>query len=297
MEFLNPIWSHQVVPRVTSVYPYANALGLYLAPIIILLGVYLKSLLKDKGKLYQIVALIVVIIMSLASIIFSRTEGAMLGVLAGSILFFALSSRRGLWLTAVVLALGLVAIVSVPSWRSVAWEKVSLSDLSGEIRQAQWLETKQMLMASPVNFIFGVGLNNYPVRVLPFHQEGIFYNFDKLPYEEFRNNLVNGSYLYKRAYWKPVQIYQYPHNIILNFWTELGILGVALMLWLLARFFYLSLKIYYQHRDVLALGLASAMVTVLVHGLVDVPYFKNDLAVLWWILFAILAVIKLDYDY
>jgi len=29
------------------------------------------------------------------------------------------------------------------------------------------------------------------------------------------------------------------------------------------------------------------MVVVLIHGLVDVPYFKNDLAILFWIVYAL----------
>ena len=30
---------------------------------------------------------------------------------------------------------------------------------------------------------------------------------------------------------------------------------------------------------------------ILVHGLVDVPYFKNDLSVSWWILFGLSIVL------
>ena len=41
------------------------------------------------------------------------------------------------------------------------------------------------------------------------------------------------------------------------------------------------------------LGLMGAMVTIIVHGLVDVPYFKNDLSVLFWILIAMLSLISL----
>ena len=29
------------------------------------------------------------------------------------------------------------------------------------------------------------------------------------------------------------------------------------------------------------------MITILVHGLVDVPYLKNDLAILFWIIFGL----------
>ena len=35
------------------------------------------------------------------------------------------------------------------------------------------------------------------------------------------------------------------------------------------------------------------MITMTVHGLVDVPYFKNDLACLFWILIAMSAILRI----
>jgi O-antigen ligase len=35
---------------------------------------------------------------------------------------------------------------------------------------------------------------------------------------------------------------------------------------------------------------AFALLEMFIHGLVDVPYFKNDLSVITWILFAIICV-------
>jgi hypothetical protein len=36
----------------------------------------------------------------------------------------------------------------------------------------------------------------------------------------------------------------------------------------------------------------SAMTVLFVHGLVDVPYFKNDLSILFWFLVAVMIVLK-----
>ena len=41
-----------------------------------------------------------------------------------------------------------------------------------------------------------------------------------------------------------------------------------------------------RHRA-FAVMMASAMIALVVHGLVDVPYFKNDLAMLFWLLLAL----------
>jgi hypothetical protein len=38
----------------------------------------------------------------------------------------------------------------------------------------------------------------------------------------------------------------------------------------------------------LKLGIMAAMITIIIHGLVDVPYFKNDLAILFWIIMALI---------
>jgi uncharacterized ion transporter superfamily protein YfcC len=42
------------------------------------------------------------------------------------------------------------------------------------------------------------------------------------------------------------------------------------------------------------LGLMGAMVVIVVHGLVDVPYFKNDLAVLFWVMIGIMGIMKFE---
>jgi O-antigen ligase len=83
----------------------------------------------------------------------------------------------------------------------------------------------------------------------------------------------------------------YPHNILLNFWTETGLLGLGALVWLAIEWMRrtaasLSLR---GRRRVYYLGLAAASVTILVHGLIDVPFFKNDLAILTLALLGIQA--------
>ena len=80
----------------------------------------------------------------------------------------------------------------------------------------------------------------------------------------------------------------YPHNIFLNFWTETGILGLLGVLWLCA----LVVRIAFEKNggeNFLRDACIAALLAMLVHGLVDVPYFKNDLAVLTWMILAMLT--------
>lgn len=79
------------------------------------------------------------------------------------------------------------------------------------------------------------------------------------------------------------EILNYPHNIILNFWLELGLLG------LLSFFTIINLSLAEYKKNPTAIKLAGAMFlfVMLLHGLVDVPYFKNDLSILFWFIISL----------
>jgi O-antigen ligase len=72
------------------------------------------------------------------------------------------------------------------------------------------------------------------------------------------------------------EILNYPHNIVMNFWLELGILGLIGFIWII----FLSFR--QKKETAIAIAAGVYLLIMLVHGLVDVPYFKNDLAILFW---------------
>jgi putative inorganic carbon (HCO3(-)) transporter len=78
----------------------------------------------------------------------------------------------------------------------------------------------------------------------------------------------------------------YPHDVWLAMWSEIGLLGLAAFVVLLAILLWRGWRGFAAAtgfwRPVLW-GTAAAFVTVAVHGMVDTPYFKNDLAVEFWI--------------
>ena len=73
-----------------------------------------------------------------------------------------------------------------------------------------------------------------------------------------------------------------PHNIFLAFWLETGLLGLAGFIWLVIVFFRETAAAI-KKKNVLALISVSLTVYFLLHGLVDTTYFKNDLAILFWL--------------
>jgi O-antigen ligase len=77
--------------------------------------------------------------------------------------------------------------------------------------------------------------------------------------------------------------YPAPHNIALNFWIDTGLLGLISFFGLLVLAVIRGIK---ERSNAYKLGLLLACVALVMHGLVDIPYFKNDLALLFWMLYS-----------
>ena len=76
----------------------------------------------------------------------------------------------------------------------------------------------------------------------------------------------------------------YSHNLFLNFWSEIGVIGLLAFVGILMLWLYYAVKIY-KNDKWLGACFIGALVALVVHGLVDVPYFKNDLAFVFWAMF------------
>lgn len=70
-----------------------------------------------------------------------------------------------------------------------------------------------------------------------------------------------------------------PHNLFLAFWLQTGLLGLLGFFWLLVYFF--------RRANKFSLIITAALLAILVHGLVDTTYWKNDLSVIFWLLIAL----------
>lgn len=286
----NTFWAAIETRRVTSVFSYPNAVGLYLAPIFFLSGALFFSYPKKTKLLIALkkIFLLLSIASSLAAIVFARSEGALIGILGGLLIIGFLLNRKSRKITITVISLAIILLASYnPAWQ-YAQKKITLMDLSGQIRRQQWIETIEMLKDGKI--LGGAGLSNYQASVKPFHQEGIFVKNDDPNW----HRLLVWNEEYRKKMWQPVEIYLYPHNIFLNFWTEIGLLGAIAFFWLIARYFYDGIKLLKTgNKRYLTIGLIGAMTALFIHGLVDVPYFKNDLSIIFWLLIALMGILKL----
>ena len=279
----NPFWAATETRRAVSFFGYPNAIGLFLAPMIMLFIGQLFSKTTKKEKLF----LSFTIITSILAIFFAQSYGAMAGLIV-ALLVFGLFINKKLRIVAVSGAVvGLVIIFSYVPLRQFVIQKVTLNALSGQIRQQQWIETKKMLLNNRI--LQGAGLSGYQKAVVPYHQEGIFLKNDDPNWLE----KIRTSAQYRQQMWQPTEIYMYPHNIFLNFWSELGIFGALLFCWIIAKFLWQSGRFFLKEKTnterFIALGLFTSMIALVIHGLVDVPYFKNDLSALFWISIAMLG--------
>ncbi len=302
-ELLPSTWQNS--GRVTGVFLYPNALGLYLGSIVMVLLGWLLSLrvhrdaaipfTKERYNIKEIASssLALLLAMTILSIYFAKSEGALIGI-AVALFIFGLLYNKKLRLTTVgiTVVFGGILFFNIQS-REYIISKVLLRDLSGQIRRQQWAETWRFLSDNPKNFIFGAGLADYQNAIAPYHQEGIFVR-DYSDSDWRRKVVFNDDF--KKQVWQPTEIYLYPHNILLNFWIELGIFGALAFVWLVIKLQITNYKLQVtdnKNREII-LGLMGAMVVIVVHGLVDVPYFKNDLAVIFWMLMGMIGVFGLE---
>ncbi|PJA47009.1 hypothetical protein CO172_03250 [Candidatus Uhrbacteria bacterium CG_4_9_14_3_um_filter_36_7] len=239
--------------RITSIFPYPNALGLFIGPALMISFFESTRLIKQflqngQKSIWLFCFWISVFIFGSMAIFFSKTEAAW-GAVVGTILFSSWFIRDLRKITIPFAIICAIVLLSLPALHVPFFQKITFQDYSGTVRLKQWEETVELLKN---HWLFGAGLSGYPTKVIPYHTH------------------------------PEIEIFQYPHNIILNIWTELGLVGLAAFILLMAQvlaLFIESTKYPLQERWI-SIICFSVLLEIMIHGLVDVPYFKNDLAML-----------------
>lgn len=245
--------------RAVGLFDYPNAVGLYLAPLIPLMVAHMIS---SKGKIGTQAIMGFTIILSLLGIVAAKTEAALVALVVSMGLFGLILNKTSRRYTAVLAIAGVIVVALSPALQATLEEKLFLKDWSGQVRQTIWRESGAMLRD---HWVTGAGLSGYQTMMTPYH---------------------NAKYL---------EIFLYPHNIVMNVWSELGLLGLFSVFFLgLSWCVLLVLAVIHsrgsadpQFVRAMSLGLLASALTLFIHGLVDVPYFKNDLSVQFWLLIAL----------
>ena len=242
-------------PGVFGINP--NAVALYLEPLAaVALGFFLFAC---SGKSRLIAAAVLVFV--LPALVCTLSRGALL---AGAVLALVavlsvrdLRLRLGLLAAAVV---GALALSRVPFVAARLAHQLDPHYATLALRLAIWKVTLRMLSDHP---IFGAGISGYQT--------------------------VMAHYRTRNLHPEP-----YAHDIFLTTWSEVGLIGMLAFAVILFGLMWRAWRSVGSARDLarpLLWGLFAAWVVFVVHGLVDSPYWKNDLSLEFWTLAAIEIVV------
>lgn len=247
-------WGNSNEPkRAIGVFAHPNGLGLFMAPLLAwLLPDVWQRISKVRGQIKSVNTLLVFgWLLGAAGMFLSLSRGAWLGFAAACVVFAILSANKKIIASLAIIFIVVAGIVAaVPNLRY----RVLLpfyGEKSAVARLSLWQTGGKMIKDSPV---LGKGVNGFKD------------NWD-------RYNTDSG-----------LEHYNFPHNIILNFWIDSGLLGLISMFSILAFAVWRGWR---NRQTALKLGMLLFVVAVVVHGLIDIPYFKNDLAMMFWTIFAL----------
>lgn len=205
---------------------------------------------------------ILALVLGALTMYLTRSYGGMLGVFVGMVVLVSLLPKKLLQLKkwGVTLILLGVVVGSVGIAMQGKLQSFFQQDQynSFDTRQQIWTVAKELITEYPVQ---GIGFNSF---------------------EQAH---------YTRAFelYSPPLEWEVPkaHNLYLNTWLEMGLLGLVSLIWLFIIVCKNAWREIRQNQSVIALATLAAMTAVVVHGLLDTPYFKNDLSIIFWLIIGI----------
>lgn len=243
--------------RAVGPFGFPNAVALFVTPIAALVAARLAKQFEERTSWKERILPITTLVLSMLALVAAKSDGGMLA-LGFVVTLSLLGLRWGRWLVLAGAILVGVGLFVAPSIRDALIKEATFQGWSGKVRLFIWRESWAMLKD---HWFFGAGFGGY---------KKVFDAYHKARF---------------------IEIFQYPHTILFNFWTETGLLGVfafvgIVVTWIKNAFRTVVIQANAQKtkRYLSVLLLLAPLLAILVHGLVDVPYFKNDLALLFWIL-------------
>jgi len=269
--------------RLSGWYLSPNHLAMYLAPGLILAW---GGFFTGENKKQKVFFGSAILILSLV-LYFTFSYGAWLGLAAAAvfILFYfwkhKIVERRQLFLVSCFFFL-VVAFIFFLQLNNGNNEKLtnllSSSCSSWQSRLMVWRAADKILQS---HWLFGVGPGLFQKYYLEYQ------SYFPVPYLE----------------WAVPQ----PHNLFLAWWLQGGLLGLIGFLVLLINYFkniilakqktsFVPLNKTKEGKQVLVIILMAAVIYILVHGLADTTYWKNDLALVFWSIVSLGYITNRCYD-
>jgi len=273
------------LPRLQSVYHSPNSVGLYLErawPLLLAVVVLPSSAAcstaarRERGRRRVLYGLALALVTLALALSFSR-GALLLGLPAALLVMGWCAGGRYRWaVLAIVLvgALALIPLLRVPRFASLFdWQRGSTF-----FRLELWRSSLNLIREHPW---FGVGPGNF--------------------LEAYRTRYVLPSA------WQEFNL-EHPHNVYLDHWTRLGLLGLLAGIGIQAAFFKsrilnpsapaeqetsapaeqeTSAPVEQETKSPISIGLTGSMAALLAHGLVDNTLFSPDLALVFFLTLAL----------
>ncbi len=257
---LQQVWNGEYLTldgRASGPFESANYLSLYLGPLVL----YSILAFKESSKKVERIFLGLAGGICLLGLYFTYSYAAWLALFAGLalavLLFVRKKGKRAFWMTlSVLIVVGLGVVLSELGTEKFA-QFLEYGERSSSSVRMQVYEISLALIRE--NPLFGIGLGQFEQQ----YQEVAARVLGEAPFE-----------------WNML----HPHNVFLAFWLNMGLAGLIAFVWLCGKSLLWLTEEDKKERPIAALML----VVILVHGLFDTPYFKNDLAFQFWLLMAIL---------
>lgn len=270
------------LPRLIGPYDVPNSLALWLVPLwVMAVWLYLPA---QRWWQYLPITLIGLAILGTLSV--GATLASFIALLLGVALW-----RRVLWRRAAFY--GIAALVGVTLvFFGTGRLTYLLSPLtsghstSWSVRWQLWSVAGELIYQHP---FVGVGLGQFE----PHYQRVLHERFQH--YKQVTTSSLPTPYSLQPTPYPsppiPEFVFRDPHNWILSMWLNVGVLGLiafsAVQVYVLAQAF----RDANLRQQPVQQALILALVSLLVFGLVDTIYWKNDLAIFHWMLLAWLFVL------
>lgn len=194
------------------------------------------------------------LILPLIAIYLSSSRGGLLALLAGAIVLMAWKSYR---------KLAIVLLVSLSVSGFVYFALIPKVGTGDEARLYIYQQSIALIKNHPIT---GVGPGQFQAAL---------------------DSRVGGDEYYQQ-FVRPYAIH--PHDIFLNYWLSGGILALTGFVWLI----WMSLRMSWHSATMSTRAAVGALLAILVHGLFDSSYFKNDLAIIFYLVIFLLLISSAD---
>ncbi|MEA2006776.1 MAG: O-antigen ligase family protein [Patescibacteria group bacterium] len=255
--------------RLDFIYESPNFFASLLV-VAILLGINLLKTTTKQNKFFNQypslfkTTLTLLLAANLFSLIKTDSMGAWIGLIVSLFFYFLLkinfyaAKRLALFLLFFNL-LFLFTIVNLELFLEIIQYSPSVPATSLDSRIAVYLSSKMILID---HILLGIGSNNFQI-----------------------------SYLNYQPHFPPYPQWAIPHahNMLLHLWIEGGLASVIAIL-------FLNFKAFTSTKTKIASSSVAISLVILIyflfHGMIDVPFWKNDLAVLFWFFLSHLTMTK-----